>query len=67
MAVTTFLDLGVGVQIDITAVEEVGQGHHIAAMDDIEAVAPRGKIQMTRPAYRSHEGVSGTFPTFKSC
>ena len=67
VAVTIFLGPGVGVQIDIMAVEEVGRGHHIAATDDIEAVAPRDKIQMTKLAYRSHEGASGTFPTFKSC
>ena len=67
MAVTTFLGLEVGVLTDITAVEEVGQGHHTTAMDDIEAAAPRDRTQMTKLAFRSHEGASGMFPTFKSC
>ena len=55
--VMTIMDLEVGVPIDITAVDEVDQGHPIADMADIEAVAPKVRIWTTRRAYQFREEI----------
>lgn len=61
VAVMTIMVLEVGAPIGITAGDEVDRGHRTVDMDDIEVVALKDQIQMTKLTYPFHEGTLETF------
>ena len=64
--VTTIMALGVEVLTVTMAIDEVGQGRHTIDMGDIEALALKDLIPMTKLTYRFLDGTSEMFPMCRS-